>query len=157
MPICTHKRYDWLATVVSKSPENKAKNPLSGQTCGQRRKMGLFNPQSREEQAYYICCENARFQEILRENKRKSEVRLNLRFWSEWQDLNLRPLPPQAVNYWTFGHYTQRVEALSSLFDLKFVHAIRKRSASKMIQKPICVAPCVANEDGLRGRRREEN
>ena len=60
MPICTHKRYDWLATAVSKSPENKAKNPLSGQTCGQVRKMGLFNPESREEQALYIYQEDAR-------------------------------------------------------------------------------------------------
>ena len=41
-----------------------AKISLSGQTCGQRRKMGLFNPRSREEQAHYICCENTRFQEI---------------------------------------------------------------------------------------------
>ena len=95
MPICTHKRYDWLATAVSKSPENKAKISASGQTCGQMRKTGLFNPQNREEQAHWLYCENARFQEIKRENKRKSEVRLNLRFWSEWQDLNLRPLPPQ--------------------------------------------------------------
>ena len=57
--------------------------------------MGLFNPQIREEQAHFVYHENARFWEDLRENKRKSEVRLNLRFWSEWQDLNLRPLPPQ--------------------------------------------------------------
>ena len=55
----------------------------SGQTCGQRRKMGLFNPLSREEQAHYVYCENARFREDLRENKRKSEARLNLRFWSD--------------------------------------------------------------------------
>ena len=55
----------------------------SGQTCGQVRKMGLFNPESREEQAHYVYHENARFREDLRENKRKSEVRLNLRFWSE--------------------------------------------------------------------------
>jgi len=33
--------------------------------------MGLFNPGSREEQAHSIYCENARFQEILRGNKRK--------------------------------------------------------------------------------------
>ena len=33
------------------------------------------------EQAHYVYHENARFQEILRGNKRKSEVRLNLRFW----------------------------------------------------------------------------
>ena len=63
--------------------EKSAKFSVSGQTCGQMRKMGLFNPESREEQAYYVYCENARFQEILRGNKRKSEVRLNLRFWSE--------------------------------------------------------------------------
>ena len=62
---------------------NSAKISLSGQTCGQRRKMGLFNPQSREEQAHCVYCEYARFREDLRENKRKSEVRLNLRFWSE--------------------------------------------------------------------------
>ena len=55
----------------------------SGQTCGQRRKMGLFNPRSGEEQDCSLYCENARFSEDLRENKRKSEVRLNLRFWSE--------------------------------------------------------------------------
>ena len=59
---------------------NSAKNSASGQTCGQGRKMGLFNPQSREEQAHLLCYENARFCEDLRENKRKSEVRLNLRF-----------------------------------------------------------------------------
>ena len=62
---------------------NSAKISASGQTCGQRRKMGLFNPRSREEQARYAYRENARFQEIKRGNKRKSEVRLNLRFWSE--------------------------------------------------------------------------
>ena len=45
--------------------ENKAKISASGQTCGQVRKMGLFNPQSREEQAHYVYHENARFQEIL--------------------------------------------------------------------------------------------
>ena len=48
-----------------------AKISASGQTCGQRRKMGLFNPESREEQAHYIYHENARFREDLRENKRK--------------------------------------------------------------------------------------
>ena len=58
--------------------EKSAKISLSGQTCGQVRKTGLFNPQSREEQAHYIYQENARFYEDLRENKRKSEVRLNL-------------------------------------------------------------------------------
>ena len=63
--------------------KKSAKISASGQTCGQRRKMGLFNPRSRGEQAHYLYRENARFQEILRDNKRKSEVRLNLRFWSE--------------------------------------------------------------------------
>ena len=67
--------------------------------------MGLFNPRSREEQAHSLYCENARFQEILRENKRKSEVRLNLRFWSEGQDLNLRPLPPQGRLEHFSGHF----------------------------------------------------
>ena len=71
---------DQFALLIA---ENKPKISLSGQTCGQRRKMGLFNPQSWGEQARYVCCENARFQEIMRGNKRKSEVRLNLRFWSE--------------------------------------------------------------------------
>ena len=33
----------------------------SGQTCGQRRKTGLFNPQSREEQAHYQYQENLMF------------------------------------------------------------------------------------------------
>ena len=60
-----------------------AKISASGQTCGQRRKMGLFNPESRGEQAHYVYSENARFQEIMRGNKRKSEVRMNLRFWYE--------------------------------------------------------------------------
>jgi len=56
---------------------------VSGQTCDQRQKMGLFNPESREEQAHFLYCENTRFQEIMRGNKRKSEVRSNLRFWSD--------------------------------------------------------------------------
>ena len=51
--------------------ENNPKISSSGQTCGQVRKMGLFNPRSREEQARSIYYENARFQEILRGNKRK--------------------------------------------------------------------------------------
>ena len=29
-------------------------------------KMGLFNPRSREEQARYICCENARFRSVFK-------------------------------------------------------------------------------------------
>ena len=92
-----------------KSGENSAKISVSGQTCGQRRKTGLFNPQSREEQARYGYCENTRFREDLRENKRKTRVRYEPSFWSECniayirrvrptnskQDLNLRPLPPQ--------------------------------------------------------------
>ena len=60
-----------------------AKISASGQTCGQRQKMGLFNTESREEQAHSIYCENARFQEILRENKRKTRVRYEPSFWSE--------------------------------------------------------------------------
>lgn len=46
------------------------KSIISGQTCGQGRKMGLFNPRSREEQAHCVYCENARFREVLRENKK---------------------------------------------------------------------------------------
>ena len=62
---------------------NSAKISASGQTCGQVRKMGLFNHESREEQARYVYHGNTRIREDLRENKRKSEVRMNLRFWSE--------------------------------------------------------------------------
>ena len=47
--------------------EKGAKISASGQTCGQRRKMGLFNPLSREEQAHSLYHENARFQEILKD------------------------------------------------------------------------------------------
>ena len=47
--------------------EKSAKISASGQTCGQRRKMGLFNPRSREEQAHSLYCENARFREDLRD------------------------------------------------------------------------------------------
>ena len=57
--------------------------------------MGLFNPRRREEQAHYVYCENARFQEILRDKQRKIGNLTTPDFWSEWQDLNLRPLPPQ--------------------------------------------------------------
>ena len=45
--------------------------------------MGLFNPESREEQARYVYHGNTRIREDLRENKRKSEVRLNPRFWPD--------------------------------------------------------------------------
>ena len=41
--------------------EKGAKISVSGQTCGQRRKMGLFNSERRGEQARYVYCENARF------------------------------------------------------------------------------------------------
>ena len=75
----TNKGANFAIFTANKS----AKISASGQTCGQGRKMGLFNPRRREEQARYVCCENTRFREDLRENKRKSEVRLNLRFWSE--------------------------------------------------------------------------
>ena len=77
-PLCENEGANFALFIAEKS----AKISASGQTCGQRRKMGLFNPRSREGQVRFICCENARFQEIKRENKRKSEVRLNLRFWS---------------------------------------------------------------------------
>ena len=49
--------------------------------------MGLFNPESREEQAHYVYHENARFQEIMRENKRKTRVRYEPSLWSEWTEL----------------------------------------------------------------------
>ena len=74
---------DYRLETIKNQPQVMQKSPLSGQTCGQRRKMGLFNPERKEEQARYVYCENARFREDLRGNKRKSEVRLNLRFWSE--------------------------------------------------------------------------
>ena len=60
-----------------------SKISVSGQTCGQVRKMGLFNPQNREEQARYVYHENARFRENLRENKRKTRVRCEPSFWSK--------------------------------------------------------------------------
>ena len=63
--------------------DKSAKISVSGQTCGQRRKMGLFNPKSREEQAHYDYHENTRFQEILRGNKRKIGTLTNPDFWSE--------------------------------------------------------------------------
>ena len=69
-----------------KIAENKPKISVSGQICGQRREMGLFNPRSREEQARYVCCENARFQEIMRGNKRKTRVRYEPSFWSECKE-----------------------------------------------------------------------
>ena len=47
--------------------EKSAKISASGQTCGQVRKMGLFNPERREEQAHYVYCENARFHEDLKD------------------------------------------------------------------------------------------
>ena len=45
--------------------------------------MGLFNPESREEQARSLYRKNARFREDLRENKRNSEVRYEPPNWSE--------------------------------------------------------------------------
>ena len=45
--------------------------------------MGLFNPRSREEQARYVYHENARFQEILRGNKRKIGNLTTPDFWSD--------------------------------------------------------------------------
>ena len=46
--------------------------------------MGLFNPQSRGEQARYVYQENARFREYLRGNKRKIGNLTTPDFWSEW-------------------------------------------------------------------------
>ena len=45
--------------------------------------MGLFDPQSREEQAHRVYRENARFREDLRGNKRKIGTLTNPDFWSE--------------------------------------------------------------------------
>lgn len=42
------------------------------------------------------------------------------------------------------------------MFDLESVHVIRMQSASKTIQKPICVASCVANEVRLRSEEDRE-
>ena len=47
------------------------------------RKMGLFNPQSREEQARYVYHENARFREHLRGNKRKIGNLTTPDFWPD--------------------------------------------------------------------------
>ena len=59
--------YNFFALFIA---INSAKNSASGQTCGQVRKMGLFNPQSREEQAHYVYHKNARFRKVLRENQK---------------------------------------------------------------------------------------
>ena len=63
--------------------EKSAKISASGQTCGQVQKMGLFNPESREEQAHYDYHENTRFREDLRGNKRKIGNLTTPDFWSE--------------------------------------------------------------------------
>ena len=68
---------------IEKAPEFSLKISMYGLTCRRCRKTGTFYPIEREECACNQYCENARFREDLRENKRKSEVRLNLRFWSE--------------------------------------------------------------------------
>ena len=72
----THVKGEKLTIKIAPSRKNEgaifalfiaeigAKISPSGQTCGQVRKMGLFNPQSRGEQAHYVYHENARFQEI---------------------------------------------------------------------------------------------
>ena len=72
-----------------KRNRKRAQNPLSGQTCGQVRKMGLFNPQSREEQARFVYHENTRFREDLRENKRKSEVRYEPPILGKREDIDI--------------------------------------------------------------------
>ena len=51
-----------------------ARNGAKISASGQRRKMGLFNPESREEQAHFVYHENVRFQEILRENKKEKSI-----------------------------------------------------------------------------------
>ena len=66
-----------------KVPEFSPKISMYGLTCRRCQKTGTFSPANREECACTYYHENARFREDLRENKRKSEVRLNLRFWSE--------------------------------------------------------------------------
>ena len=62
--------------------------------------MGLFNPRSREEQAHSLYCENARFQENMRENKRKSEVRYEPPNCVATKKLIERPLS----NLWSVLH-----------------------------------------------------
>ena len=71
-------RIDYVIIIKKHS-----KISASGQTCGQVRKMGLFNPESREEQARSLYCENARFREDLRKNKRKIGNLTTPDFWSD--------------------------------------------------------------------------
>ena len=54
--------------------EKGAKISASGQTCGQRRKKGLFNPKSREEQAHDYIAKTRDFKRFCEINKEKSGI-----------------------------------------------------------------------------------
>ena len=60
--------------------ENKAKISASGQTCGQVRKMGLFNPQSREGQAHLFIKKTRDFARICEKIKETRGFVMNPRF-----------------------------------------------------------------------------
>ncbi len=70
----------WISILLKKPIKNKTDNFCKWSNMWSNEKTGLF-PQKREEQAHRFYCENARFQEILRENKRKTEIHTNLRFF----------------------------------------------------------------------------
>jgi len=58
----------------------------------------------------------------------------------------------QILNLWSL--YTAS-RGFNIDIGLEFVHTIRNISVSKTIQKPICIAPCVANGEKLRSREKD--
>ena len=124
--ICDY-RYKYQKTLQKQIPDLHHVVTDYGLTCGQTRKTGLFQPQFGKEQAHLIYRENASFHELLRENKRKTGT---LRFpfsWSEWLDLNQRPLPPQGSALPTaphpdiFPHLRGTIEIIPQVF--RFVNS----------------------------------
>ena len=82
-------------------------------------------------------------------------VQTNL-IWSEWQDLNLRPLPPQRVSKLELvastGGYKWPICQYNLAFSCVFNRFSKRETDSKTIQKAFCVAGCVTNQLKLRSR-----
>ena len=123
--------------------------------------MGLFNPESREEQARYVYHENARFCENLRENKRKNRaVRKvgHIPVFLVWCDLcckqhqlNQRPLPPQGSALPSAPHPDALFPALLHNFIRSVVtcFCITLTTLFVYVKQP-CVTACVTNPRWLR-------
>ena len=89
-----------------------------GQTCGQLENLGIYVVRFEREFGLIFAIKCEKMGDFGRKTKKKGDS-CESPFWSEWQDLNLRPLPPQNEGVLNRGYYWVKTIKKTGLFRKK--------------------------------------